>query len=194
MFVRLWQESTSKGQLFRKPFFASRILHIPFQPRLTSSRTMSTQAFTESWLAGPKATQFYARTYPPSNSPTKAVVVFIHGFAEHIGRYSHFHPLLAARGIAVFAYDQRGFGLTGQDTTGKKSKTSAYGKTSWKEQMSDIDWALGHAKKSFEGVPMFLMGHSMVGLSCIYHEMQASFLIQHIGRRGSTWILHSRRE
>ncbi|PPQ93829.1 hypothetical protein CVT25_013538 [Psilocybe cyanescens] len=125
---------------------------------------MSTQIFTEAWLAGPKATQFYTRTYTPANnSPPKAVVVFIHGFAEHIGRYTHFHPLLTSRGIAVFTYDQRGFGLTGQDTTGKKSKTSAYGKTSWKDQMLDIDWALGHAKKSFEGVPIFLMGHSMGG-------------------------------
>ncbi|KAH9485599.1 Putative monoglyceride lipase [Psilocybe cubensis] len=124
---------------------------------------MSTEAFTESWLEGPKATQFYTRTYPASTSPPKAVVVFVHGFAEHIGRYSHFHPILASRGISVFAYDQRGFGLTGQDTTGKKSKSSAYGKTSWKEQMLDIDWALGHVKTSFKGVPIFLMGHSMGG-------------------------------
>ena len=89
-------------------------------------------------------------------------VVAVHGFAEHIGRYAHFHPLIAARGIAVFAFDQRGFGLTGQDTTGKKSKDSAYGKTSWKEQMGDLEWALGHAKTTFAGVPLFLYGHSMV--------------------------------
>ncbi|KAF8963601.1 Alpha/Beta hydrolase protein [Flammula alnicola] len=129
---------------------------------------MASQAYTEAWLVGPSATQFYTRTYIPAPEvPTTAAVVAVHGFAEHIGRYSHFHPLIAERGIAVFAYDQRGFGLTAQDTTGKKSKGSAYGKTSWKEQMADIEWAVGHAQKAFEGVPLFLMGHSMGGAEAL---------------------------
>ncbi|MCQ6264042.1 lysophospholipase, partial [Alcanivorax sp. MM125-6] len=98
----------------------------------------------------------------PSDAQPKAVVVFVHGFAEHVGRYTHFHPLIAQRGIAVFAFDQRGFGLTAQDET-HKSKTSSYGKTSWKDQMADIAWAIEHAKEEFKGVPVLLMGHSMGG-------------------------------
>ncbi|KIM40362.1 hypothetical protein M413DRAFT_73462 [Hebeloma cylindrosporum] len=124
---------------------------------------MSTQTYSEAWLAGPNSTQFYTRTYEPTPHPTKAAIVFIHGFAEHIGRYTHFHPLLAARGIAVFAFDQRGFGLTGQDTKGNRSKASAYGKTCWKDQMGDIEWAVKHTQKLYEGIPVFLMGHSMGG-------------------------------
>ncbi|KAG6857746.1 hypothetical protein H0H87_004162 [Tephrocybe sp. NHM501043] len=118
--------------------------------------------FTESWLPGPGATQFYTRTYTPSNAP-RAALVFIHGFAEHIGRYTHFHPLLAQHDIAIFALDQRGFGKTALDTEGHKNKDSAYGKTSWSEQITDIAWAVEHVKKSFSGVPTFLMGHSMGG-------------------------------
>ncbi|KAG6837818.1 hypothetical protein H0H93_016186 [Arthromyces matolae] len=118
--------------------------------------------FSEAWLSGPKATQFYTRSYIPSN-PRKAALVFIHGFAEHIARYTHFHPLISHHGIAVFAFDQRGFGKTALDTEGNKSKSSAYGKTSWSEQMSDISWAIEHTKKTFPGVPVFLMGHSMGG-------------------------------
>ena len=134
----------------------------PFIRTLTST-TMSNLPYSEAWLAGPKSTQFYTRTYTPAPPvSTKAAIVFVHGFAEHVGRYSHFHPLLSARGIAVFAYDQRGFGLTAQDTNGNKSKSSAYGKTCWKDQMIDIEWALEHTRKSFEGKPVFLMGHSMV--------------------------------
>jgi len=133
------------------------------------------QAYTEAWLVGPQETKFYTRTYAPSAAvPTKAALVFVHGFAEHIGRYTHFHPFLSARGIAVFTYDQRGFGLTAQDTKGNKSKNSSYGKTSWKEQMGDIDWALQHAKKNFEGVPLFLMGHSMGGGEVLGFGTQAS--------------------
>jgi acylglycerol lipase len=123
---------------------------------------MSTAFYTEAWLQGPSKTQFYTRTYlPEDGQPVRAVIVFIHGFAEHVGRYTHFHPLFSKQGFAVFAIDQRGFGLTGQDVE-KRSKGSAYGKTTWKDQIGDIAWAVGHAKESFKGVPVFLMGHSMV--------------------------------
>lgn len=126
---------------------------------------MSSNTYTESWLTGPQSTKFYTRTYAPASSP-RAVIVFIHGFAEHIGRYTHFHPLFAERGIAIFTFDQRGFGRTAQDVE-EKSKNSAYGKTSWQDQMGDIAWALAHAKKEFPGLPVFLMGHSMVSRSGI---------------------------
>ncbi|PPQ98353.1 hypothetical protein CVT26_013609 [Gymnopilus dilepis] len=132
---------------------------------------MATTQYTEAWLTGPNSTQFYTRTYTPE-STTKSAVVFVHGFAEHVGRYTHFHPMLAARGVAVFAFDQRGFGLTGMDKTGKKSKHSSYGKTSWREQMADIDWAIGHARKTFESVALYLMGHSMGGGEVIGFALQ----------------------
>jgi hypothetical protein len=126
---------------------------------------MSPAPYTEAWLEGPSKTRFYTRTYAPEEfQPARAVIVFIHGFAEHVGRYTHFHPLFARKGFAVFAIDQRGFGLTGQDEE-KRSKGSAYGKTSWKEQMADIAWAIVHAKEAFKGVPVILMGHSMVSSS-----------------------------
>jgi len=118
--------------------------------------------YTEAWLRGPSNTQFYTRTYvPEENQQVRAVLVFIHSFAEHVGRYAHFHPLFTRQGIAVFAMDQRGFGLTGQDVE-KRSKGSAYGKTSWKDQMNDIAWSIEHARETFKNVPVFLMGHSMV--------------------------------
>lgn len=127
--------------------------------------SMSSSSYTEAWLLGPSNTSFYTRTYlPASEAPPKAVVVAVHGFAEHVGRYTHFHPLLAARGIAVFSYDQRGFGLTAQDKTGKKSRDSAYGKTSLVQQLGDMAWVLMEAKKRFKNVPLFLLGHSMVRL------------------------------
>ncbi|CAA7258986.1 unnamed protein product [Cyclocybe aegerita] len=160
MFFRLW----TRTGLPRTPFPLSAS---PLARRLFSNPRMSTSQLTEAWLEGPQSTKFYTRTYTPSSSAPKAALVFVHGFAEHIARYSHFHPLLAEKGVAVFAYDQRGFGQTAQDSKGNKSKTSAYGKTSWKEQMADIEWALEHVKKSFEGVPLFLMGHSMGGAEAL---------------------------
>ena len=118
--------------------------------------------YTESWLSGPHSTSFYTRLYTPASSPSspKGVLVFIHGFIEHVGRYEHAHNAWAARGFAVFAFDQRGFGRTALDA--KRSKGSSYGKTSGPDRMGDVQWAVRHAKETFPDVPVFLMGHSMV--------------------------------
>jgi len=120
--------------------------------------------YTEAWLAGPRKTSFYTRTYLPRSVPLRAAIVFVHGLGEHIGRYGHFHPRLAENGIAVFAYDQRGFGRTAQDD-GHKSNGSSIGKTSWNNQMDDISWALHHVTSQYDSVPLFLMGHSMVSVT-----------------------------
>jgi len=155
MFFHLWT--------LRSPIIPARRPFTSFFPAFQKNiRGMSSQTYSEAWLAGPNSTKFYTRTYEPTPNPARAAIVFIHGFAEHIGRYTHFHPLLAARGVAVFAFDQRGFGLTAQDKKGNKSKDSTYGKTCWQDQMRDIEWAINHTQKLFEGVPVFLMGHSMV--------------------------------
>ncbi|KAF7966674.1 hypothetical protein HWV62_37502 [Athelia sp. TMB] len=121
---------------------------------------MSSTSFTESYLPGPQGTLFYTRKYIPQSS-TKAVVVSVHGFNEHIGRFAHIHPSFAERGIAVFTFDQRGFGQTVQHKDNGAGKK--YAQTSWKEQLEDIEWAVKEARKGYEDVPVFLMGHSMGG-------------------------------
>lgn len=119
-----------------------------------------TSPFTERWLPGPKSTQFYTRFYS-TPSPPKALLIFIHGFVEHIARFTHVHTSFAQSGIAVFTFDQRGFGRTALDEKGGKGRT--YGQTSWVAQFEDIEWALMYAKELGEQVPTFLMGHSMGG-------------------------------
>ena len=118
-------------------------------------------AFTEAWLPGPDGTQFYTRTYPSVPNPPRAVLVFVHGFAEHAGRYVWAHGEYAARGVTVFAYDQRGFGRTALDKA-HKSAGSGYGRTSARAQLGDIEWWVRHVKREYADVPVFLMGHSMV--------------------------------
>ena len=120
-----------------------------------------TAAFEESWVTGPAETKFYTRSYK-ADQP-KALLVFVHGFAEHVGRYGHTHVRYPQKDVTVFTYDARGFGKTALDTA-NKSKSSSYGKTSWKEQFGDIEWAIGHAREEVPGVPTFLMGHSMVSV------------------------------
>ena len=77
--------------------------------------------YTEAWLPGHDGIKFYTRTYAAANP--QAAVIFMHGFAEYIGRYEWAHGIYASRGITVFAFDQRGFGLSALDHQ-HKSKES----------------------------------------------------------------------
>lgn len=120
---------------------------------------------TETWLPGPDGVQFYTRTYTAA-SP-HAVVVFVHGFSGHCVRYEWMHGVYATRGITVFTFDQRGFGRTALDAEAKTGH-SLYGKTSWPEQLCDIEWWIKHVQDRYPSLPVFLMGHSMVyDMSCI---------------------------
>ncbi|KAK7064944.1 hydrolase-4 domain-containing protein [Favolaschia claudopus] len=134
--------------------------------------------YTEAWLPGPHSTQFYTRVYKPSvdftltsvsnttagssNSPT-AILVFLHGAAEHCGRYTGMHEALANEGIVVWAFDLRGFGRTALGWSEGKGR-SEYGNTDKERQMDDVEWAIGCVRKEYgEEVPVFLMGMSMGG-------------------------------
>lgn len=115
--------------------------------------------YVEAWLPGHDGLQFYTRTYPATFP--KAVVLFVHGFAEHVGRYEHAHVQYPARSITVFAFDVRGYGRTALDTA-HRSKEAAYGKTSWDWQLRDIEFWGQHLAKEYPNVPLYLMGHSAV--------------------------------
>ncbi|THH17131.1 hypothetical protein EUX98_g9184 [Antrodiella citrinella] len=126
----------------------------------------ASEAYTEAWLAGPNDHQFFTRTYAPA--APRAIVIFVHGFVEHIGRYEAAFPVFPSRGITLFAYDQRGFGRTALDAE-HKSKDASFGKTSWAEGLADIEWWVKYHVEKNPGVPVFLMGHSMGGgLVCAF--------------------------
>jgi acylglycerol lipase len=119
-------------------------------------------ALTETWLEGPDSIQFYTRYYtPPTGVPIRAVLVYVHGYLDYISHLAFLHERFAARGVAVFAFDQRGFGMTGIDPD---KNPGSFGRTGGhKERMTDIAWAVKEAKSRVDKqVPLFLMGYSSV--------------------------------
>ena len=114
----------------------------------------------EAWLPGPGGHQFYTRTYAATGT-ARAAVVFIHGFAEHVGRHEHAHRYWQTKDITVFTFDQRGFGRTALDAE-HKSQDAAYGKETFEDQMRDIEFWVLHVKKQYPELSLFLVGQSMV--------------------------------
>jgi alpha-beta hydrolase superfamily lysophospholipase len=87
---------------------------------------------------------------------TRAVLLVVHGLGEHAGRYDEFASRMASFGIATFAFDLRGHGLS-DGRRGHIPSFDAY--------LQDLNRFRSEVVR-FTGVrtPPFLLGQSMGGL------------------------------
>ena len=83
----------------------------------------------------------------------RAVVLIVHGIAEHSGRYEHVARQLVNAGFTVVAYDQRGHG----ETTGRPGHVDSFA-----EFHDDLQLHLADIRET--GLPAVVLGHSMGGL------------------------------
>ncbi len=95
----------------------------------------------------------FCRKWLPEGE-TKAALVLIHGKGENTGRYVAFGDFLMDNGIAVFACDLRGHGLS----SGKVGHTGPREKV-----LDDVDLMVQAAHETYPEKPIFVYGHSMGG-------------------------------
>jgi alpha-beta hydrolase superfamily lysophospholipase len=103
----------------------------------------------------------YWQQWSPDDDP-KAIIVLVHGYAEHSGRYQYFAKHCVARGYAVFALDHWGHGKS-DGTPGFVPDFSVF--------RDGVDQLIAQAKQDFPDLPVMLVGHSMGGL------ISASYLL-----------------
>ncbi|EEY23236.1 hydrolase [Verticillium alfalfae VaMs.102] len=101
--------------------------------------------------------ELYTKTWTPQG-PVKAKLVFVHGFSDHVNRYYGLFPSLAARGIQVHGFDQRGWGRSvrvpaDKGLTGPTAQVIA--------DVAAFTRSVLAAEPST--VPVFVMGNSMGG-------------------------------
>ena len=87
------------------------------------------------------------------DGPPRALVLIIHGIAEHSGRYEAVGAQFAAAGIGAIAIDQRGHGTT----EGSKGYVETF-----EGFLDDVEDQITQMREY--GVPVILLGHSMGGL------------------------------
>ncbi|MEQ9364232.1 MAG: alpha/beta hydrolase [Leptospirales bacterium] len=85
----------------------------------------------------------------------RAVLPWLHGFAEHRKRYHHFASWMADQGIAVAAIDFRGHGAS----DGKRGHVKKF-----QEYLLDVRVFLNWVIKNFPDLPVVLGAHSNGGL------------------------------
>jgi lysophospholipase len=83
------------------------------------------------------------------------LVVLIHGFAEHSGRYAHVIEALNQAGLSVLAIDLRGHG----NSEGKRGHIERF-----KDYIDDVETAIQLAAQVQPDASVYLLGHSMGGL------------------------------
>ncbi len=87
-----------------------------------------------------------------------AVLVVAHGLAEHVARYQELAETMMAAGVAVYAADHRGHGRTA-----KRAKDLGLfaEEDGWDLALDDLESVVAHASAMHDGLPVFLLGHSM---------------------------------
>lgn len=99
------------------------------------------------------------RRWLPADGAPRAVVLALHGFNDYSKAFDAVPdapgvgPFLAARGIAVYAYDQRGFGASPRA-----------GRWAGRDAMAgDFRDAAAALRAAWPGVPVYALGESMGG-------------------------------
>lgn len=110
----------------------------------------------EHFVAGDGA-KLPLRSWLPQELPVKAVIVGLHGFNDYSNFFDSPGNYLSRRGIACYAYDQRGFG--GAPVRGLWSGTAAYA--------DDLTSFVREIRARHPGVPLYVLGESMGGAVAI---------------------------
>jgi len=97
------------------------------------------------------------RRWLPELGEPHAVLVAVHGFNDYSQFFQSPGDFLKARGIASFAYDQRGFG--GSSRRGRWGGTEAY--------VDDLRHFIALVKAKHPNAPLYLLGESMGGAVAI---------------------------
>ncbi len=128
----------------------------PMTTWLTTTPTPAA-AGDPSWtghLTARDGTDLVTRHWPLAGDPW-ASIVLIHGIAEHSGRYERVGQWLAAAGLAVHAYDQRGFG----GSAGRRAYVER-----WSLNHDDLEEVLMAVRRGAPERPVAFFGHSLGGL------------------------------
>jgi len=118
------------------------------------------QAFEYGWKSDDGIT-FQGRGWAPDKP--KAVICFVHGIGEHMGRYEHVGTAFTDAGYAVLGFDLRGHGKSG-GVRGHAPSFEAF--------MKDIDRLVEEAKTRYPKLPRLIYGHSLGGILVLNYGLR----------------------
>ena len=104
----------------------------------------------------------YRQTWLPDGIPI-AVLVVVHGVAEHSGRYSNLVNYFVPKGYAIYSFDLRGHGKS-EGKRGYVERFSYY--------LDDLKTFYDKVSEENKNMKIFLVGHSMGGTIAIAYAIE----------------------
>lgn len=104
-------------------------------------------------FTGLESLNIFCQSWHPEGAPC-AVLLIVHGYAEHSGRYRHVAEHFAELGYVVYTLDHRGHG----QSNGVRADVVRF-----EDYLADLKTFLGIVKEREPGRQVFLIGHSMGG-------------------------------
>lgn len=162
--------------LLKKLLRSSRLQHSVAQLPSTVPPALKRTTFVNS-----RGIWIHTRFWRASTKVPRAVVFLVHGYSEHSGRYDCLASMLNDLGAHVFSFDHQGHG----QSFGDRAHVAHFSDclclrapshpTSHRSNLSDVDdtfaaveFCRQNRPECFEGIPMFLYGHSMGGLVALH--------------------------
>jgi acylglycerol lipase len=116
----------------------------------------------EGTFKGLNGLELYHTAWLPDKD-TRAVIIAVHGLAEHIGRYKNVVNYLVPRGYAIYGLDHRGHGKS-QGIKGYVDRFDDY--------ITDLKIFYDMVRKEQPDKKIFMLGHSLGGLIAVDYAIK----------------------
>ena len=110
--------------------------------------------YRETTLTAFDGTSIFLRTWTPEQPP-HAVLMIVHGLAEHAERYQYVVDAFLQKGYVIYGHDHRGFGKSG----GIRGHWEHFD-----DVLKDMDRVVSLARSDWPDLPFGMFAHSMGGV------------------------------
>lgn len=122
----------------------------------TSGASKAGIKHTSGHFTGVRDTKIFYQEWAPKSADPRALLLVVHGYAEHGGRYAELAKDLVGAGFAVATIDHRGHGKS----EGKRVQVDKFD-----DMVEDLALYETELRERYPApLPVFLVGHSMGGL------------------------------
>lgn len=117
---------------------------------------------TEGTFISPNGTTIFHQSWLPESEP-EAVILLVHGLAEHSGRYMNVVNHLVPQGFAVYTFDHPGHGKS----EGRRKYVDDFD-----EYIHTLAVFSARVRAEYPQLPVFLIGHSLGGLIAVRYLLE----------------------